>query len=213
MPVSRTVSAQVEQVAHRSGVAIALRRPGLALETHRRLVQQLGDDRLRQGFDGATAALVEAVEAIGESIELTRPNALGSLVHRGNEWSGLACRGLDGKVFDLFVDDGTHTISFAGAMRQTTICPCTQIIEIKHRDTRKRADFWLDVTGHADVDNVKRARNRARAGTSNQVGGDDWISRASAGHYDISDSKDVGELLEPDRLTVDSRCQGGTALG
>ena len=213
MPVSRTVSAQVEQVAYRSGVAIALRRTGLAFETHRWLVQQLRNDCLCQGFDGATAALVKAVEAIGESIELTRPHTLGSLVHRRNERSGLARRGLDGKVFDLFVDDGTHTISFTGAMRQATVCPCTQVIEVEDRDTRKRADIWLDVAGHADVNNVKRAGARARAGTSNQVGGDDRISGTSARHNNICDGNDVGELLEPDRLAVDSRCQGGAALG
>ena len=45
-------SAQVEQVAHRGRVALALRRPGVVAQAHRRSVQQLGDDRPGERLDG-----------------------------------------------------------------------------------------------------------------------------------------------------------------
>ena len=54
--------AEVEQLADRGGVALALGRAGIVTEAHRRLVQQLGDDRLGQRLDGVVLVAGEPAE-------------------------------------------------------------------------------------------------------------------------------------------------------
>jgi hypothetical protein len=134
-------------------------------------------------------------------------------MHGRYKGSGLASSGLNGKGFDFLVDDRTHTISFASAICEATICPCTQVIKVKDRDTAKCSNFWLNVAGQAYVDNVERVGIGTRTGASDQAGGDHRVSCTGARYNHIADRNDVGQPFESNRLAVDSLRQSGTAFG
>ena len=104
-------------------------------------------------------------QAKGEKIAtygLTEPNAgsdaVGGLVHRGDERSCLTRCRLDEVVLDFLADDRPDTLGLTGSVRQPAIGPVPEIVEVRQRHARKVGDVGVDVARHADVDDVQRAR-------------------------------------------------------
>src|SRR5262245_43928122 len=89
-----TPLAEVEQVAHRGRVALALGSAGAVAQPDRRGVEQLGDDRPGERVDGVPLGVVERRELGREPGELAGAHVLGLLMELGHERGGLARRHL-----------------------------------------------------------------------------------------------------------------------
>src|SRR6056297_257720 len=149
-------SPEVEEVAHRSGVAFALRRAGLRLEPDRRLVEELRDDRLGQRLDGIALEVVEVGEPSGEPFDLGAAHTVGGAVHQRHERRGLSSGRVDEEALDLVAHDHADPLGFGGAVREATIGPVAQVVEVGEHDAVEITDRRVDVAGHPDVDDVQR---------------------------------------------------------
>ena len=83
--------AEVEEVADGGGVALTLGRAGVVTQAHRRLMQQLGDDRLGQRFDRRLDGRRRALRGARRSAA-SRPGGSARRDRGDSATSGAACR-------------------------------------------------------------------------------------------------------------------------
>ena len=101
--------------------------------------------------------VVEVGEAGGEPVELGGANLLGGPVHRCDQRRRLAGRRLDEEALDLLGDDDADAFGLGGTLRQATVGPVAQVVEVGQRDAVEVGHRRVDVARHGDVDDEQRA--------------------------------------------------------
>ena len=140
---------EVEQVAHRGGVALALRRAGVVASRTDGSCSSL-----------ATIAWVSASTASrsASSRSARRPANRASSPHRTDSacscsrpTSGAAWRAvdLDAEPLDLLGDDRPHELGLGGALGEAAVGPVAQVVEIEQRDAGQPGDRRSTARGTA----------------------------------------------------------------
>ena len=165
---ARAVVVEGEEVAEGGDEAVAARRAGGVLEGELRVVEQLADDAVGEGFDGVELGRVELAEAGAEPLDLGLAHRLGPIAQRHDHRGDLAGRRGAEVALELVVDDRPHAGDLALAGRGADRGEGAEVVHVEEGDAGELTDGGVDVAGHGDVDDQQRAagagvEHRARA--------------------------------------------------
>ena len=154
---------EAEKGAHGRGALEALRAVAF-LQAHRRVVEDVGDERLREPLDRGPVGRAQRGELAGVLLELGAPDALELLAQAAHDVGLQEAAAPLLELQDALLDDRLRARDLARARPRVHVRHLLQRVEVVAVDVGELADLGLDVARHGEVEDEERAAaRRARA--------------------------------------------------